>query len=323
MRFVLWMLLSLLLLAFLAAGTSVYLYKNTRNTQAVTIIIEPRTGTRAILTQLHDAGLVPSVPLMVIPVLMTADYHALKAGEYAFAAGMTPAQIIGKIIRGEVVVHKITIPEGWTSYQVREALMKEPLLVGEVPAFAEGSLLPDTMHFRRGETRVNVIKRMQEAQYAWFDSSWDNCHPDLPIKTTQEVLILASIVEKETGELDERAMVAGVFHNRLRLGMPLQSDPTVVYGIEAAQGGKPMGRALSRADLKADTPYNTYTRKGLPPTPISNPGEKAIDAVLMPAKTDALYFVATGTGGHRFAATLKEHNTNVAEYRKVMAGQGN
>jgi UPF0755 protein len=320
MRLIIGMMLSLFLLAFVATGVSVYLYKNTRSEQAKTIIIEPRTGTRDILAQLHREGLVPALPLMVVPVLITADHQSLKAGEYEFAGGMSPAQIIQKIIRGEVVIHKVTIPEGWTSYQVREALLKEPLLVGEVPAFAEGSLLPDTMHFRRGETRASVIARMQKAQTELMEKLWPTRAANLPYQTPAEALIMASIVERETGEVDERAMVAGVFVNRLARGMLLQTDPAVMYGIEQKQGGAPMTRLLSRADLKADTPYNTYTRAGLTPTPICHPGRKAIEAALNPATTDALYFVATGTGGHRFATTLKEHNANVAAYRKVMGG---
>ena len=302
-----------------AACYSMYAYFTPRADTEKTVFIAPNTGAKALLGQLHGEGLIPSLPMIALPLILTSDYKKLKAGEYQFTAGMSPKQIIAKIIRGEVVVHKVTIPEGWNSWQVRAALMAEPLLTGELPAtIPEGSLLPDTMHFARGESRASVIARMQKAQTELMEKLWPARAPNLPIQTPAEAIILASIIEKETGEVDERALVAGVFTNRLRIGMLLQTDPSVVYGIEVAQGGKPMGRLLSRADLKADTPYNTYTRSGLTPTPICNPGRKAIEAALNPAYTDAFYFVATGTGGHRFAATLKEHTANVAAYRAAL-----
>ncbi len=284
-----------------------------------TVVIVPGTGVRGTLHQLRAEGAVPPLPLIALPLLLTSDYHALKAGEYEFAAGMSPAQVLAKIIRGEVVVHKLTIPEGWNSGQLRAALMDEPLLSGELPSMiAEGSALPDTLYFSRGETRSSVLARMQKAQQALLAALWEKRAPGLPISTPEEAVILASVVEKETGLAEERPLVAGVFINRLRIGMKLQSDPTVVYGMELAHGGKPLGRALTRADLLADTPHNSYTRTGLPPTPICHPGKAALEAVLNPAATDALYFVATGTGGHRFAATLAEHERNVAAYRAAL-----
>ncbi len=313
------------LLAALALGAGAYSFYRYHAPQEFAetrvVFIEPNTGARALLKQLEQEGLIPSLPVIGLPLLLSADYKAMKAGEYEFTAGSAPADIIAKVIRGEVVVHKVTIPEGWTNYQVTQALMAEPLLTGEVPAFAEGSLLPDTIHFRRGEARASVINRMQKAQMELMEKLWPMRAPNLPYTTPQEALIMASIVERETGEVDERAEVAGVFVNRLRIGMLLQTDPSVAYGIEQAQGGAPMTRALTRGDLQRDTPYNTYTRAGLPPSPICNAGKKAIEAALNPATTNALYFVATGTGGHRFAVTLKEHEANVAAYRKVMAGK--
>lgn len=319
MRFFFYALLAMLLMAFTAVGVSVYQYKNTRTQAEVALVIAPKTGTRAMLVQLHEAGLVPHPMLTVIPMLMNADYKRLQAGEYLFAAGSTPAQVIEKIARGEVVVHKITIPEGWNNAQVRAALMAEPLLTGEVPAtIPEGSLLPDTMHFARGEARANVIARMQKAQTELMEKLWPARAEGLPIATPAEAIILASVIEKETGEIDERGLVAGVFVNRLRIGMMLQSDPTVVYGIEAAQAHAPMGRLLTRGDLQRDTMFNSYMRAGLPPTPICNPGRAALEAALHPQTTDAFYFVATGNGGHRFAATLKEHEANVAAYRAAL-----
>ena len=298
---------------------SSYVHRTPGHYPETTIIIAPGTGARETLVQLHDAGLTPPLLLTALPVVISHQYASLKAGEYHFVPGLTPAQIIGQITRGEVVVHKVTIPEGWNTWQVRALMLAEPLLSGDLPAaIPEGSILPDTMHFSRGEARSAVLARMQKAQGELMDKLWETRAPNLPIHPREEAIILASIVEKETGEVDERALVAGVFTNRLRKGMLLQTDPSVVYGIEVAQAGVPMGRALTRADLKADTPYNSYTRAGLPPTPICNPGRKAIEAALNPAVTDAMYFVATGAGGHHFAATLKEHEKNVAAYRAAM-----
>lgn len=313
-----------LLLAALAMGAvavaSLYAYRTPRTYADTTLIITPGTGARVVLAQLHAAGLAPPMPMLVLPYLASGK-PSLKAGEYAFEAGLSPAQIINRIARGAVVIHKLTIPEGWNSFQLRDALLNEPLLTGELPPIAEGSAFPDTMVFTRGEARSAVLARMQKAQQQWLAQLWETRAENLPLQSPEEALILASIVEKETGLAEERALVAGVFINRLRLGMMLQTDPSVVYGIEVAQGGKKMGRELTRNDLLRDTPYNSYTRAGLPPTPICLPGRASIEAVLHPATTDALYFVATGTGGHRFAATLEEHNRNVAEYRKALAAQ--
>ena len=303
----------------LAAYTA-HTYRAPYATAEQTVIIPPHTGAGAVVAQLHEAGLVPPSVITLAPLFLSGNMHALKAGEYAFAAGMSPQQVIAKIVRGDIVIHKLTIPEGWNAYQVRDALLKEPLLTGELLPIAEGSILPDTIHFQRGETRSAVVLRMQKEQHEWMAKAWPARSPNLPFQTPDAALVLASIVEKETGVNDEREKVAGVFVNRLTRGMMLQSDPTVVYGVEARQGGAPMGRALTRGDLQTDTPYNSYTRVGLPPTPICHPGKAAILAVLHPAMTDALYFVATGHGGHHFAATLKEHAANVAAYRAALAG---
>lgn len=321
MKKLLWMLVGLLLLGGAAAVYSFSAYYSSQSEGALqTVIIAPNTGARALVAQLHREGLVPPFAVMALPLFLATDYTALKAGEYELSHAMSPAEIMQKIIRGEVVVHKVTIPEGWNMWQVRAALMAEPLLTGELPAtIPEGSVLPDTMHFSRGEARSAVLVRMQKAQASLMQSLWATRAPNLPFQTPEEALVLASVVEKETGVGGERSMVAGVFVNRLRLGMPLQSDPTVIYGIELAQDGAPLGRPLTRGDLRTDTPHNSYTRRGLPPTPICNAGAKAIEAVLNPATTEALYFVATGHGGHAFAATLAEHQRYVEAYRAVMA----
>lgn len=307
------------LLAIAALGYSFYSYYIPKLSITKPVVIERSTGAQALLSQLHDEGVLPPLPVIALPFLLTSDYNALKAGEYEFEAGSTPADVIRKIIRGDIVIHKITIPEGWNSFAVRAALMNEPMLTGDLPPqLTEGSILPDTMRFTRGESRTAVLERMQKAQTDLLAKLWLTRAPGLPVLSPEHAVILASVVEKETGVADERAMVAGVFVNRLRLGMKLQSDPTVVYGLELRQGGAPLGHALTRGELQFDTPYNTYTRDGLPPGPICNPGRKAIEAVLNPAATDALYFVATGNGGHNFAATLEQHEKNVTEYRKAI-----
>lgn len=314
--------IALVLLALVACAVSCYAYLKPLPYAAQTIVIPPHSGARATLAILHQAGLTPSASLIALPVVVTRANRYLKAGEYEFAAGMSPSEIIGKIARGEIVVHKIAFPEGWNIFQVRDALNKEPLLTGELPAdIAEGSIFPDTIHFTRGENRAAVLARMQRARDTALIALWNARPADTFINTPEEALILASVVERETGIGSERPLIAGVFINRLKLGMPLQSDPTVAYGIVVARRGVAMDRPLSSTDLRTDTVYNSYTRTGLPPTPICNPGREAIAAVLNPTPTDALYFVATGQGGHNFAATLSEHTRNVELYRKTTAPQ--
>ena len=322
MRFVIRMLAlpALMLVAYLAV--CFYVTHMPRGTAEKTIVIAPHTGTQQMIAQLHEAELSPPLWLMA-PSLATAKLRGaptLKAGEYLFPPHTSTAEVMSMIRRGEVVVHQVTIPEGWNSFQVRDAFMKEPLLTGELPPIAEGSIFPDTMRFSRGEARSAVLARMQRARETMLADLWKDRAENLPLKTPEEALVLASIVEKETGVNDERAKVAGVFTNRLRMGMPLQTDPTVAYGVEVMRGGAPLGRALTTDDLQRDTPYNTYTRVGLPPTPICNPGRAALLAALHPESTDAIYFVATGTGGHVFSATLKEHEQHVAAYRAFMRG---
>lgn len=288
-------------------------------TAEMTVVIEPHRGSKTILNQLHKSDAIPDPWKILLPLLLDGRARTLKAGEYAFTVGMTPAQIIDKIARGQVVIHKLTIPEGWTMFQVRAALMKEPLLTGTLPAtLPEGSIFPDTLHFNRGQSRISLVEKMQQRMRDVVTREWETRAPWIPLKSPEEAIILASVVEKETGATDERAMIAGVFYNRLRIGMRLQSDPTVVYGIEASRGGTPMERPLTSNDLQMDTSYNSYTRDGLPPTPICNPGLAAIQAVLHPSATDALYFVATGRGGHYFSKTLKEHNANIVQYRQTL-----
>ena len=314
-KFLLWAMVLGVLAGFGFTALSVVLYRTPGSYAAQEVTLAPGTGVRGTLNQLHAQGLIPAPLLVALPLIVSGEYKALKAGEYAFEVGLSPAQIIHKVVAGEVVVHKLTIVEGWNMRQVRVAFMAEPLLSGELPdQIAEGSIYPDTLHFSRGETRATLVEKLQKMRADKLAEAWEKRAPNLPLSSPREALILASIVEKETGVNDEREKVAGVFINRLRIGMMLQSDPTVVYGIEQKLG-RDMGRPLTSADLATDTPYNSYTRAGLTPTPICTPGQSAIEAVLHPASLDALYFVATGHGGHNFAATLKEHEANVAIYR--------
>lgn len=311
---------SVAVLAVLLVVSSFFYYQRPFIQAETTVIIPPRAGSRMAISQLEKDGALPPLVTIAVPLFASGQLGKLKAGEYVFPIGLSPAEVISKLARGEVVIHKLTIPEGWNRYQLREALMKEPLLTGDLPPLlAEGMALPDTMHFTRGESREQLLARMTRAQAALLASLWETRAADLPITTPAEAVILASIVERETGVPEERAIIAGVFTNRLRIGMPLQSDPTVAYGI-IVETGRAMERPLTLADLRRDTPYNSYTRTGLPPTPIANPGAASLAAVLNPARTDALYFVASGKGGHVFAATLEEHNHNVAAYRQMMRG---
>ena len=280
-----------------------------------TVVIASGTGARAIVKQLHEVGVIPPPWLIALPMMLGHDTTNLKAGEYAFTSGVSAHEVLQKIARGEVVVHKVTIPEGWNLRQIRQAFMNEPLLTDDFPAHvSEGSIFPETELFGRGESRADVVARLQKRMREALDDAWKNRANDLPFDTKEEALILASIVEKETGVKEERGRVAAVFVNRLRDGMLLQTDPTVVYGIEQ-QLGREIGRPLFKGDLQRDQAWNTYTRTGLPPTPICSPGLESIKAALNPPRSDEYYFVARGDGGHYFAKSLREHNDNVVKYK--------
>ncbi|MEE8252365.1 MAG: endolytic transglycosylase MltG, partial [Hyphomicrobium sp.] len=244
----------------------------------------------------------------------------LKAGEYAIKKHASMADVLNTLVRGKGILLKLTIPEGLTSQQIVERVRGEPDLEGEITDIPqEGSLLPDTYRFSKGMARQELLERMQVEMQRYLALAWANRQADLPLKSPQEAIIFASIVEKETGRPDERSRVAGVFMNRLRTGMRLQSDPTVIYGIAGGQGR--LGRPITRADLRQQSAHNTYQIKGLPPTPICNPGRSAIDAALKPAETKELYFVADGSGGHAFSTTLIQHNAAVSNWRKVERGR--
>ena len=289
------------------------------STVPVTLNLPRGTSLRGISEQLHDAGVLRYAEVFNLAVRVRQKARALKAGEYVLPAAISPKGIMEMLIEGGTVVHRITIAEGLQIAQILDLIASTQNLDGAILAESqeppvEGSLLPETYHFELGESRSDLIARMQQDMKSAVTDAWGARASGLPFDTPEEAVILASIVEKETSLASERAHIAGVFINRLRRGMRLQSDPTVGFGLSP---DAPLGRPLRRSDLKTDHPFNTYVHKGLPPSPICNPGRAAIEAVLHPMATKDLYFVADGTGGHVFAPTLAEHNSNVAKWRKL------
>ena len=283
---------------------------------STTVILRQGAGLPEIAADLRRAKVINSDTLLILGAEISGAAHRLKAGEYAFASRTSLASVMNAIADGRVVHHFITIPEGVTSEFVMEALMRADFLTGVAPAPPEGSVLPETYEALRGDDRSAVLRRMMDARDKVLAQLWARRRADLPYKSPDEAVILASIVEKETALPSERPRIAAVFLNRLKAGMPLQSDPTVIYGLT---GGKPLGHGLRVSELASPTPYNTYKIAGLPPTPIGNPGRASLAAALDPPRTDELYFVANGTGGHTFSATLAEHLQNVAVWRAFEA----
>ena len=322
MRRFLSLLVSLALLAAITGGALVW-YGQQRfeapgpATAPLEVEIPPGSGLNTIARRLENAGAIESADIFRLGTRFKQAERSLKAGEYEIAPQASMADILALLQSGKTIERRVTVPEGLTSLQIVAILNDTDTLTGEIDAVPpEGSLAPETYFFTRGESRTAILERMRSAQSAIIEELWDDRADDLPFDTKDEALILASIVEKETGVSSERARVAGVFVNRLRKGMRLQTDPTVIYGVA---GGEGLDRPISRADLKDVNPYNTYVIGGLPPTPIANPGKASIEAALNPATTPDFYFVADGTGGHAFARTLAEHNRNVREWRKIEA----
>jgi UPF0755 protein len=282
--------------------------------EARNVMLRKGSGLSEIAATLDRSGAIRSKALFAAAAQLTGAAKSLKAGEYEFASRASMASILRDIRDGRIVVHQITIPEGMTSETAVALLAARPDLTGDAPAPPEGSILPETYHYERGEDRAAVLKRMMDARDDLLALLWEKRQPGLPFKTVEEAVTLASVVEKETGIASERPLVASVFVNRLRLDMRLESDPTIIYGLN---GGKPLGRGLRASEMAAPNPYNTYQIAGLPPGPIANPGRAALAATLDPPKTDYLFFVADGTGGHVFATTYDEHLKNVAQWRAV------
>lgn len=281
------------------------------------LVIIPRAGILEIADQLKREGVIDEHRLVFVAgVLALGARSDLKAGEYQFQKHASVREVVETIVDGKVIQHQLTIPEGLTSEQIVARLLDNEVLSGnikEVPR--EGTLLPDGYYFHRGFTREQMIARMRQAQDRLVREAWEHRSPDLPLKTPEQLIVLASIIEKETGKPEERTRIAAVFANRLKQKMKLQSDPTVIYGLVAGKGS--LGRPLSRSDLAQPTAYNTYVIDGLPPGPIASPGRSAIEAAANPARTKELYFVADGTGGHAFADTYEQHQKNVAHLRAI------
>jgi UPF0755 protein len=279
------------------------------------VLIAPHEHLSAIAQKLADAQTIRNPIFFRIGVQARGKAAALKAGEYAIPAHASMADVMGILVLGKSIQHKLTAAEGLTSQMIYDIVKADPVLVGDAGAVpAEGTLLPETYLFIRGFTRAEMIAHMQKAQAELLARLWPARAANLPFKSQQEAIALASIVEKETAIPAERRHIAAVFENRLRLGIKLQSDPTIIYGITR---GYPLGRGIRESELNGATPYNTYVIDGLPPTPICNPGKDSIAAVLNPADSKDLYFVADGTGGHVFTPSIAEHLKNVANWRKI------
>lgn len=283
---------------------------------ATVIVIPKDEGVRPIAARLEREGIISDQRIFVASVIYFRAHKRLKAGEYAVKREASIREVLDTLVEGRPILYSIGIPEGLTTQQVIERLNAHPELVGDITSTpAEGSLLPDTYRFARGTTREDMVRRLQHEQKKFLEKVWPTRAGDLPVKTKEDAINLASIVEKETGRADERPRVAAVFVNRLRKNIRLESDPTIIYGLVAGKGG--LGRGILRSELEQTTPYNTYRIKGLPPTPIANPGRAAIEAVLRPAKTPDLFFVADGSGGHAFTDSFAEHQKNVARWRVI------
>src|SRR5215510_4365408 len=282
------------------------------------VIIRPGTGTGAIASSLTEAGVIDRPLLFRIGVRRRDRTTQLKAGEYCFPAGASMAQVMDMLVEHKVLMHRITIAEGLTSDMALAILNADPVLEGTVGTAPEGTLLPETYVFERGTTRTEILDRMRESQKKLIAELWPKRKEGLPIQSVEDALKLASIVEKETGLAEERPRIAAVFVNRLKMGMKLESDPTIIYGLTK---GEPLGHPLRQSELETPNPYSTYQITGLPPTPICNPGRDSIAAVLNPPDSEDLFFVANGTGGHAFARTNAEHERNVAQWRRIERDQ--
>lgn len=280
------------------------------------VYVAPGSEVVQIIAQLEKAQVVDQPTLMKSALWAQRKWSKVKAGEYLFKAHASLSDVIDTLVSGKQVLHSVTLPEGLTSFQIVERLRASDVLAGEIKQVPpEGSILPETYKVSRGTSRSRLLRKMKRSQDALLDRVWRNRAKDLPLKSKYELLTLASIIEKETGRADERTRVAAVFYNRLNKRMKLQSDPTIVYGLVGGKGT--LGRSILKSEIRKPTPYNTYVIPGLPPGPIANPGRAALEAAANPSRTNDLYFVANGTGGHAFAETYEGHKKNVARWREI------
>ncbi len=287
--------------------------------EEASFLVPSGTSLYGVADRLEAEGAISSADAFRLRAKFFASDEPIKAGEFLLPAGASARRIMAILQGGDVIRRMITIPEGMPSTLVHERLIGEKLLTGDIPVPPEGSVLPDSYDFARGESRAAVLQRMQAAMARELADAWSKRSPRTVAKSPREALVLASIVEKETGVASERKMVAGLYSNRVRTGMLLQADPTIIYPITK---GKPLGRRIRQSEIAAVNDYNTYTMVGLPKGPITNPGRESIEAVLSPAQTSALYMVADGKGGHLFADTLEQHNANVARWFALRRQRG-
>jgi UPF0755 protein len=308
-----------LVIGFLAVGAALYVGKQRFEApgplaENKMVNIPRGLGIRDIASLLERAGVIDQPYVFIGGVMVMKARGGLKHGEYEFTKNASMSDVVDTMIDGKVVQHALTIPEGLTSEQIVARLLENKALTGQIKEIPrEGSLLPETYKFTRGATRAQIIERMQKAEQREVKEIWTHRIPDLPISTPDELVTLASIVEKETGKPEERSRVAAVFLNRLKNKMKLQSDPTIIYGLTGGKGS--LGRPILKSEIDQPTPYNTYVINGLPPGPIANPGKASLEAVANPARTKDLFFVANGTGGHVFSETYDQHQKNVAKLR--------
>lgn len=315
-----WLLIAGGLLFLIVAGNFVHGWTaDGPSEREVTVIIKPGSSIRLAARQLEKGRVIRSADAFVNRARIFGATSTIKAGEFLIPAHASNSEVLSILTGGKTVQRMVTVPEGMPSIMVYERLMANDRLTGDIPIPAEGSILPDSYAFQKGEARAAVVMRMQQAMQKSIDELWPERSPDTVVKTPQQAIVLASIVEKETSKKSELRMVAGVYSNRLRTGMMLQADPTIIYPITK---GKPLGRRIRQSEISAVNDYNTYSMVGLPKGPIANPSRAAIEAVLNPEKTGYLFFVADGKGGHIFAETLQEHNANVEKWYAIRRERG-
>lgn len=304
----------LLLTCFLSISTT-YWFQHPQKNQSTVVLIEKGASLSQITTALSHQNVLTFPFLFKSFLYITGGWRSLQAGEYLIPPSVTPAQLIHILQSGNVILHPVTLIEGETSPRLTHKLLEDTRFKGDCKSPPEGSLLPETYHFPRNTERQKIVDHMQRAMKEALTETWAQRSPHCPLSSPDELLILASIIEKETRLPQERPIVAAVFFNRLKVGMPLQADPTIIYGLTLGQGD--LGRELSLQDLRTENTYNTYLNLGLPPSPIANPSLASLKAAAHPAEVSYLYFVADGSGGHVFSTTLDEHQKNHKSWRKV------